>query len=179
MQKDKESARKEKNQWSFKILHKKWILQKKKKYKKVKDLPKKELKERRELVKLRVQKHCLSKKQLLESSEYNISVASTSPLPTLSLFLIAMKFLKGGESLKKTANLQKEKRALSKSEATLQRRVHRIKKTKQITEINQLVAPQRSFTDFFRKDGLSPRRSSDKDVFTVWWGQRSEHLSLN
>lgn len=46
-----------------------------KNHRKVKDLPKKELKLRRDEVKLLVQKHQIFTQKLLESSEYKISVA--------------------------------------------------------------------------------------------------------
>ena len=119
--------------------------QQKRNYTKVKDLSKKELQERREAVKLRVLKHRLSTKQLWESSACNASITtSTNSSPTLesSPFLIAMSFPKRGESskkrkrrsddcfYKKIAKLEKEKKALKKSNATLRQRVHRMKKKK-------------------------------------------------
>ena len=76
----------------------------KKNYTKVKDLPKKELKAKREAVKSCVQKHRLSAKQLLDTSECSTllscsSMSSSTPEPPP--FLVAMKFLKWGESSKK------------------------------------------------------------------------------
>ena len=69
----------------------------KKNYTKVKDLPKKELKAKREAVKSCVQKHRLSAKQLLDTSECSTllscsSMSSSTPEPPP--FLVAMKFLK-------------------------------------------------------------------------------------
>ena len=76
----------------------------KKNYTKVKDLSKKELKARREVVKLSVQKHCHSATQLLDTSECSTSLSCLStPLSTSELppFFVAMKFPKRGESSKK------------------------------------------------------------------------------
>ena len=69
----------------------------KKNYTKVKDLPKKELKAKREAVKSCVQKHRLSTKQLLDTSECStlLSCSSTSSsTPEPPPFLVAMKFPK-------------------------------------------------------------------------------------
>ena len=117
----------------------------KRNYTKIKDLSRKELKQRREAVKLRVQKQRLSTKELLESSACNASIiTATNSSPTLesSPFLVAMSFLKRGESArkrkrrsddyfyKKIAKLEKEKKALKKSNATLRQRVHQMRKKK-------------------------------------------------
>ena len=102
----------------------------KKNYTKVKDLPKKELKAKREAVKSCVQKHRLSAKQLLDTSECSTllpcsSTSSSTPEPPP--FLVAMKFPKWGESskkrkrrsddrfYKKPAKLEKGKKALKKA----------------------------------------------------------------
>ena len=101
----------------------------KKNYTKVKDLSKNEMKVRRETVKLRVQKHCLSAKQPLNTSECSTSLSCSSKslsTPEPPPFLVSMKFPKRGESskkrkkrgdnrfYKKIAKLEEEKKTLKK-----------------------------------------------------------------
>ena len=67
--------------------------------KKIKELSKKELKERREVVTVTVQKHRLSQKQTFDSS-----VVSSSPIPdprTPSPLTFSMSFLSRGEPTRK------------------------------------------------------------------------------
>ena len=106
----------------------------KKNYTKVKDLSKNELKARRETVKLGVQKHRLSAKQPLGTSECSTSLSCSSKslsTPEPPPFLVAMKFPKRGESskkrkkrgddrfYKKIAKVEEEKKTLKKSNVTL------------------------------------------------------------
>ena len=140
-----------------------------KNYKKVKDLSKKELRERREAVKLRVQKHCCTTKKLLEASKCDTSLTinsstASSPEPA---FLVAMNFPKRGESsrkrkrrsdncfYKKIRKSQNEKQALQKSNATLRPRVHRMKKKQECQLSGQEMTPNKSVSN-----GLSPSKTS-------------------
>ena len=146
----------------------------KKNYTKVKDLSKKELKSRSEAVKLRVQKHCLSVKQLLDTSECSrsLSCSSTSlSTPEPSSFLVAMKFPKRGESskkrkrrsddhfYKKIAKLEEERKALKKSNAIPRQRVHQMKKKKQEKDTDHLT-PRKSVPNLLKSGALSPRKTS-------------------
>ena len=125
-------------------------------------------------MKLRVQKHRPSTKQLLESSACNASIiTSTNLSPTLesSPFLVAMSFPKRAESsmkrkrrsddcfYKKIAKLEKEKKALKKSNATLRQRVHLMKKKKQ-KDANQVLTPRKSVSNILRRGGLSPGKAT-------------------
>ena len=86
-------------------------------------------------------------KQLLESSEYNTSVSSTSFLPDLFSFLFAMKFPKRGIYLttrkrqnddqlyKKIAKLEKERRVLRKSDPKLRQLVTPCKKRNKVKRL--------------------------------------------
>ena len=67
-----------------------------KKYKKVKDLSKKELRERRAAVKFRVQKHRCSTKKLLEASKRDtpLTINSSTASSPESAFLVAINFPK-------------------------------------------------------------------------------------
>ena len=145
-----------------------------KNYKKVKDLSKKELRERREAVKLRVQKHRCTTKKLLEASKCDTSLTinsstASSPEPA---FLVAMNFPKRGESsrkrkrrsddcfYKKIRKLQNEKQALQKSNATLRQRVHRMKKKQGCQLSGQEMTPNKSVSLLLRSNGLSPSKTS-------------------
>ena len=142
----------------------------KKNYTKVKDLSKKELKSRSEAVKLRVQKHCLSVKQLLDTSECSRSLSSFST-PEPSPFLVAMKFPKRGESskkrkrrsddhfYKKIAKLEEGKKALKKSNAIPRQRVHQMKKKKQ-EKVTDHLTPRKSVPNLLKSGALSPRKTS-------------------
>ena len=147
--------------------------QQKRNYIKVKDLSKKQLKEQREAVKLRVQKNRKLTKQLLESAcNTPLTTSSTaSPMSDSLPFLIAMSFLKRGESSRKRkqrnddrfyekiAKLENEKKALKKSNVTLRQRVHRMKKKKQ-KDNSQVLTPQRSVSNMLKSEGLSPDKTS-------------------
>ena len=117
----------------------------KKNYTKVKDLPKKELKAKREAVKSCVQKHRLSAKQLLDTLECStlLSCSSTSSsTPEPPPFLVAMKCPKWGESskkrkrrsddrfYKKPRKVGEREEGFEKSSVTLRQRVHRMKRKK-------------------------------------------------
>ena len=101
-EKQKEYRERKKAKEGFKYFEKERARQKKN-YTKVKDLSKKDLKARREAVKLHIEKHCLSAKQLLYTSECSTSLSCLSKslsTPESPRFLVAMKFPKQGESSK-------------------------------------------------------------------------------
>ena len=120
-------------------------LRQKKNHKKVIDLSKQELKERREVVRKRIQEHRQHSKatqKVLETSRHNTNSDTAASSPEPQPFFVAMNFPKSGESSrklkrqrdkqlhKKIARLEDEKKALSKKNATLRQRMHRMKKTK-------------------------------------------------
>ena len=136
-------------------------------------------------MKFGVQKYRLSPKQLLESSACNASIiTSTNSSPTLesSSFLVAMSFPKRGESskkrkrrsdgcfYKKIAKLEKEKKTLKKSNATLRQRVHHMKKKKH-KDINQVLTPRKSVSNILRRGGLSPGKTSKDIVKTLLFAE--------
>ena len=76
-EKQKEYRERKKAKEGFKYFEKERARQKKN-YTKVKDLSKKDLKARREAVKLHIEKHCLSAKQLLYTSDCSTSLSCLS-----------------------------------------------------------------------------------------------------
>ena len=191
-EKQKEYRERKKAKEGFKYFEKERARQKKN-YTKVKDLSKKDLKVRREAVKLHIEKHCLSAKQLLYTSECSTSLSCLSKslsTPESPRFLVAMKFPKQGESskmrkrrshdrfYKKTKNLEEEKKALEKSSATLRQRVHRMKKKKQKKDTDHL-APHKTVANLLRSGGLSLGILSNLCFLPRWFQKRSELSCLN
>ena len=71
---------------------------------------------------------------------------------------------------KKIAKLEKEKKALKKSNATLRQRVHRMKKKKQ-KDTNQVLTQRKSVSNILRRGGLSPGKASNYIVKTLLFAE--------
>ena len=106
-------------------------------YKETKELSKIEFKERMEIVKTRVLEHRLSEKQIFHST---VVIPSPIPEPHLpSALIVSMSFPSRDELPRKRkrqindrlckiiAKLEKDKISFKKSNATLRKRVHRMK----------------------------------------------------
>ena len=63
---------------------------------------------------------------------------------------------------KKIAKAEKDKVSLKKSNATLRKRVHRMKKLNQIDQLNNVLTPRKSVS-YLRQNGHSPSHTS-KDL---------------
>lgn len=153
-------------------------LRQKKNYTKVKDLSERELKKRREAVRMRVTKHRKDEKELIELSNKIITASVNSPVSSTSSesspLLVAMAFPKRGESArkrkrrsddrfrKKLAKLEHEKEVLKKSNASLRQKVCRMKKSK-VKDSARNLTPRKLVSNMLKEGGLSPSTTS-KDI---------------